>query len=44
MVEYIIGAVTALLVGFVPFLEVYLAVPAGIAAGLDYFSAVFSGL
>lgn len=41
MVEYIVGAATAWLVGFVPFLEVYLAVPAGIAAGLDYFSAVF---
>ncbi len=40
MVEYIVGAAAAWLVGFTPFLEVYLAVPAGLAAGLGYFSTV----
>ena len=41
LVEYIVGALTAWFIGFVPFLEIYLAVPVAIAAGLDYFSAVF---
>lgn len=41
IIEYIGRAAIAVLVGFVPFLEIYLAVPAAIAAGLDYFSAVF---
>lgn len=41
MIEYIGKAAVAWFVGFFPFLEIYLAVPAAIAAGLDYFSAVF---
>lgn len=41
VIEYIVRAAIAALVGFAPFLEIYLAVPAAIAAGLDYFSAVF---
>lgn len=41
LIEYLGGAAVAWLVGFAPFLEIYLAVPAAIAAGLDYFSAVF---
>lgn len=40
MIEYIGGAAVAWLIGFAPFLEIYLAVPVAIAAGLDYFSAV----
>lgn len=40
MIEYIGKAALAWLVGFAPFLEIYLAVPAAIASGLDYFSAV----
>lgn len=41
MIEYIGKAAVAWLIGFAPFLEIYLAVPAALAAGLDYFSAVF---
>lgn len=41
MIEYVGKAALAWLVGFAPFLEIYLAVPAAIASGLDYFSAVF---
>lgn len=41
VIEYIGKAAMAWFVGFFPFLEIYLAVPAAIAAGLDYFSAVF---
>lgn len=41
MIEYLGKAAVAWLIGFAPMLEIYLAVPAAIAAGLDYFSAVF---
>lgn len=41
VIEYIGKAAVAWLIGFVPFLEIYLAVPAALVAGLDYFSAVF---
>ena len=45
MLEYIIKALTALAMGFFPYLEIYVAVPAALAMGLDGFSAVFwSGL
>ena len=40
MIEYIGKAALAWVIGFAPFLEIYLAVPAAIASGLDYFSAV----
>lgn len=40
MLEYISKALATWLVGFAPQLEVYLAVPAGVAMGLDYVSAV----
>ena len=41
MIEYVGKAALAWVIGFAPFLEIYLAVPAAIASGLDYFSAVF---
>ena len=41
MIEYVGKAALAWVIGFAPFLEIYLAVPAAIVAGLDYFSAVF---
>lgn len=41
MIEYIGRAAVAWLIGFAPFLEIYLAVPAALVAGLGYFSAVF---
>lgn len=40
VLEYVGRAGLAVLVGFIPFLEIYVAVPAAIATGLDYFSAV----
>ncbi|WP_331446144.1 small multi-drug export protein [Natranaerobius thermophilus] len=39
--EYIMLAVTAWLLGFIPYFEIYLAVPATIAMGLDPISSVF---
>ena len=41
MLDYIIKAATAWFLGFFPFFEIYAAVPAAIAMGLDYTSAVF---
>lgn len=41
MQEYIIKAATAWFLGFFPLFEIYFAVPAAIAMGLDYPSAVF---
>lgn len=40
VVEYIARAATAWFLGFFPFFEIYVAVPAAIALGLDYLSAV----
>lgn len=40
MTSYLANAAAAFTVGFLPFLEIYLAVPAAIALGLDYVSAV----
>jgi len=40
MVEYIAKAFAAWFIGFFPYFEIYVAVPAAIAMGLDYFSAV----
>jgi uncharacterized membrane protein len=40
MIEYILKASTALFMGFFPFFEILFAVPAAIAMGLDYVSAV----
>lgn len=40
IIEYIGKAATAWFLGFFPFFEIYLAVPAAIALGLDYFSAI----
>ncbi len=39
--EYIVLAATAWLLGFVPYFEIYLAVPATMAMGLDPVSSVF---
>lgn len=39
MSAYIIGAATAWLIGFSPFLGLYVAIPAAVALGLDYASA-----
>lgn len=45
MLEYIVLAATAWALGFVPYFEIYLAVPATMAMGLDPISSVFwSGL
>jgi uncharacterized membrane protein len=41
LVEYAGKAAAAWFMGFFPFFEIYVAVPAAIALGLDYFSAVF---
>lgn len=41
MLDYIARAATAWFLGFFPYFEIYLAVPAAIAMQLDYFSAVF---
>lgn len=40
MLEYAAKAATAWFLGFFPFLEIYVAVPAAVAMGLDYVSAV----
>ncbi len=40
MTQYIFRAFTVWLIGFSPAFEIYLAVPAGIALGLDYCSTV----
>lgn len=39
VLKYIVGAATAWFVGFFPYFEIYIAVPSGLAAGLDWFSA-----
>lgn len=41
MDSYIAAAASSFLIGFIPFLEIYLAVPAAVALGLDNVSAVF---
>lgn len=41
MIEYIIKALTAWFLGFFPYFEIYLAVPAAVIMGLDSFSAIF---
>ncbi len=41
MTDYIVKAATAWFLGFFPYFEIYLAVPAAIGMRLDYFSAVF---
>lgn len=41
MTDYFVAAATSWLVGFVPMLEIYIAVPVAVAMGLDYVSAVF---
>ena len=40
MTEYIPRAFATWFIGFFPYFEIYVAVPAAIALGLDYFSAV----
>ncbi len=40
MLDYIVKAAAAWFLGFFPFFEIYAAVPAAIAMGLDYASAV----
>ena len=40
MLDYIWKAAVTWFIGFAPQFEVYIAVPAGIAMGMDYFSAV----
>lgn len=40
VLEYVSRAATAWFLGFFPFFEIYVAVPASIALGLDYVSAV----
>ena len=40
ILDYIVKAATAWFLGFFPYFEIYVAVPAAIALGLDYFSAV----
>lgn len=40
MGSYVLNSLTAFAVGFAPFLEIYLAVPAAMALGLDVVSAV----
>ena len=39
LLNYIFGASTAWFIGFFPLFEIYIAVPAGIAAGLPWFDA-----
>lgn len=41
MLEYATKAATAWGLGFFPFLEIYVAIPAAVAMGLDYVSVVF---
>ena len=41
MIEYVIKALTALFLGFFPYFEIYLAVPAAVIMGLDPFSVIF---
>lgn len=41
MIEYVSKAGTAWFLGFFPLVEIYAAVPAAIALGLDYISAAF---
>jgi len=41
VVEYIAAAALAWLIGFLPLFEVYVAIPVGLAAGLDPLSATF---
>lgn len=40
-VEYVTAAALAWLIGFLPLFEIYLAIPVGLAAGLDPVSATF---
>lgn len=40
MIEYLAKASAVWFIGFLPYFEIYVAVPAAIAMGLDYFSAV----
>ncbi len=39
--DYVVRAATAWFLGFFPYFEIYVTVPAAIALRLDYFSAVF---
>ena len=41
VLEYLAGAALAWLVGFIPLFEIYVAIPVGLAAGLDPISATF---
>jgi uncharacterized membrane protein len=41
VVEYLAAAALTWLVGFIPLFEIYVAIPAGLAAGLDPVSATF---
>ena len=41
VVEYLAAAALAWLVGFLPLFEIYVAIPVGLAAGLDPVSATF---
>ena len=41
VVEYLAAAALAWLIGFIPLFEIYVAIPAGLAAGLDPVSATF---
>jgi uncharacterized membrane protein len=41
MIEYISKAFFVGFIAFLPFLEIFTAIPTGIAMGLDYFSTVF---
>ncbi len=41
MIEYIFQVATVWFLGFFPFFEIYVAVPAGMAVGLDPFSVIF---
>jgi uncharacterized membrane protein len=41
VVEYVAAAALAWLIGFLPLFEIYVAIPVGLAAGLDPVSATF---
>ena len=41
IIKYIVAAFTTWFVGFFPYFEIYVAVPAGFAAGLNWFDAFF---
>jgi hypothetical protein len=41
MLEYLISAVSVWIIGFFPWAEIYVAVPAGIGLGLDLYSVIF---